>query len=412
MKILLLHDYGTATGGAELQVLSLRQNLLERGHEVRLFSSRAVQVEDYPLLADHTCFGATSKIRVLAQTVNVSAYYALRQVLVEFQPDVAHIRMFLTQLSPLILPLLQDIPCVYQTSVYNAICPVGTNVLPEGQPCKSAPGHVCLTSGCLPIKTWMALMVQQKLWQRWRPAVDKVVALSHAMKAELEEGGLYPVEVIHNGVPERSPRPALSDPPTVVYAGRLVPEKGIDVLLRAFAIAQAQIPHAQLWLAGQGSAEGELRQLTQDLSISEQVTWLGHRSRSELEALFDQAWVQVVPSLWAEPFGNVTTEAMMRGTAVIASAVGAQPEIVTADQTGFLVPPGDVKGLGSGLAKLLQNRDLAEAMGQAGRDRALTHFSEDQRTEQFLALYRRLQAHYAKPQTLTAYSDAAQPEEC
>lgn len=412
MKILLLHDYGTATGGAELQMLSLRQGLMERGHEVRLFASRVSPVEGYPQLADDTCFGTTSKAQVLTQTANPSAYWQLRRVLREFRPDVVHIRMFLWQLSPLILPLLNPFPCVYQTAVYKAICPAGTNLLPDGRRCEFSPGRVCLSSGCLTPQSWAMLMVQYQLWQRWRSAIDQIVALSYAMKGELEQAGLCPVEVIHNGVPVRSPRPALSDPPTVVYAGRLVPEKGIDVLLRAFAIAQAQVPNAQLWLAGQGGAEGDLRQLAQALSISEQVTWLGHRSRSELEALFDQAWVQVVPSLWAEPFGNVTTEAMMRGTAVIASAMGAQPEIVKAGQTGFLVPPGDVNSLAGELVKLLQNRDLAESMGQAGRDRALTHFSEEQRTEQFLALYRRLQAHYAKPQTLTAPPDAPQPEEC
>jgi glycosyltransferase involved in cell wall biosynthesis len=410
MKILLLHDYGTATGGAELQMLSLRQGLMERGHEVRLFASRVAPVEGYPPLADYMCFGTTSKLQVLTQTANPSAYWHLRRALREFQPDVVHIRMFLWQLSPLILPLLKTTPCVYQTAVYKAICPAGTNLLPDGRRCEFSPGRVCLSSGCLTPQSWAMLMVQHQLWQRWRSAIDQVVALSYAMKGELEQAGLRPVEVIHNGVAVRSPRPALSDPPTVVYAGRLVPEKGIDVLLRAFAIAQAQVPHARLLLAGQGGAEGELRQLAQNLSISEQTTWLGHRARSDLEALFDQAWVQVVPSLWAEPFGNVTTEAMMRGTAVIASAVGAQPEIVQADQTGFLVPPGDVDRLAGELVKLLQNRALAEAMGQAGRDRALTHFSEAHRTEQFLALYRRLQAHYAKPQTLTAH--LPRPEEC
>jgi len=397
MKILLLHDYGTATGGAELQMLSLRQGLMERGHEVRLFSSRVIPVEGYPQLADYTCFGTTSKVQVLTQTVNPSAYWQLRRVLREFQPDVVHIRMFLWQLSPLILPLLKTIPCVYQAAVYKAICPAGTNLLPDGSRCSFSPGRVCLSSGCLTPQSWGMLMVQHQLWQRWRSAIDQVVALSHGMREELEQAGLSPVEVIHNGVPGRSPRPLLSDPPTVVYAGRLVPEKGVDVLLRAFAIAQAQIPQARLLIAGQGNAETELRGLAGELAIADQVTWLGHRSRSEMEALFDQAWVQVVPSLWAEPFGNVTTEAMMRGTAVIASAVGAQPEIVKADRTGFLVPPGDIEALATELTQLLQSRELAEAMGQAGRDRALAHFSENRRTERFLALYQRLQKQYITP---------------
>ena len=399
MKILLLHDYGTATGGAELQMLALRQGLIDRGHQVRLFASNAKPVEGYPQLADDVCFGTNSNLQVLTQTANLSAYWQLRQVLYSFRPDVVHIRMFLWQLSPLILPLLKGIPCIYQTAVYKAICPAGTNLLPDGSRCRSLPGRVCLSSGCLTPKTWLVLMVQWQLWQRWRFAIDRVVALSHAMKAELEQAGLSSVEVIHNGVPVREQRPPLSGPPTVAYAGRLVPEKGIQVLMRAFAIATARIPQARLLIAGQGKSEPDLRDLAIQLGVADNITWLGHLSRPELEQQFEQAWVQVVPSLWSEPFGNVTTEAMMRGTAVIVSAVGAQPEIIEPNVTGFLVPPGDVAAMAANLTPLLLNRNLAESMGQSGRTRALTYFSENARTEKFIALYQQVQATYT-PSTM------------
>ena len=394
MKILLLHDYGTASGGAELQMLSLRQGLSDRGHQVRLFASTALPVADHAQLADHTCFGTTSRLQTLTQAVNPSAFWQMRRVLREFQPDVVHIRMFLWQLSPLILPLLRSVPCIYQTAVYKAICPTGTKVLPDGSPCQVAPGRACLAAGCLTPQSWAALMVQYQLWQRWRGAIDQVVALSQGMKTQLEQAGLSPVEVIYNGVPMRAPRPALQDPPTVAYAGRLVPEKGVDVLLKAFAIARAQIPNAQLLIAGQGPEGEALKHLTQQLGLGDSVTWLGHVTPAQMEARFDRTWVQAVPSQWEEPFGNVTTEAMMRGTAVVASAVGAQPEILGGDSTGFLVPPGDVAAWGDRLTRLLQDRPLAETMGMSGRDRALTHFSEASCTDRFLALYQKLQNSY------------------
>ena len=395
MKVLLLHDYGTATGGAELQMLSLRQGLLDRGHQVRLFASSAIPIEGYSQLADDTCFGTNSIFQVLTQTVNPSAYWQLHKVLRELRPDVVHIRMFLWQLSPLILPLLKEIPCIYQTAIYKAICPVGTNLLPDGRSCRFSPGRVCLSTGCLTPQTWVLLMLQWQLWRRWRSAIDRIVALSCAMKSELELAGLEAVEVIHNGVPIRAPRSSLTHSPTVVYAGRLVPEKGLHILIKAFAIANAQAPNARLLIAGQGKAESELRELSAKLGISRSITWLGHLSRIELEDQFDQAWVQVVPSLWAEPFGNVTTEAMARGTAVIASAVGAQPEIINHNKTGFLVPPGNVDALAASLTKLMLNQELAEAMGHAGRTRALECFSEDRRTEKFIALYQRVREEHS-----------------
>jgi glycosyltransferase involved in cell wall biosynthesis len=394
MKILLVNDYGTPTGGAELQMLSLRQGLRDRGHEVRLFSSRALLVENSPLLADYSCFGTTSRLQVLSQCVNPSAYLSLSQALHRFQPDVVHVRMFMWQLSPLILPLLKNVPCLYQTAVYKAICPLGTKVLPNGDPCSESVGKACLHHGCLTPQSWMALMVQRQLWQQWRDAFDLVVALSYGMKAKLEAEGIRPIEVVHNGVPERPMRPALSDPPTIGFAGRLVPEKGVHVLLQALAAVVAQVPQVRLLIAGQGSEEASLRRLAEQLGVAANIDWLGHIPREEMEQQFDRAWVQVVPSMWEEPFGNVSTEAMMRGTALIASKVGAQPEIILDGKTGFLVPPGDVDALANALCQVLLNPALAEEMGQAGRQRALMHFSEARRTDRFIEIYQQIQTSY------------------
>ncbi|PSF39088.1 glycosyltransferase family 1 protein [Aphanothece hegewaldii CCALA 016] len=394
MKILLLNDFGTATGGAELQILSLRQGLRERGHEVRLLSSSISPIANTEVLSDYCCFGTNTKLQVLSQTVNPSAYLYLRQILHDFKPDVVHVRIFMGQLSPLILPLLKDVPCLYQTAMYRAICPTGKKILPDGSPCQDKPGLACLRQGCLTPPSWFILMIQRQLWQKWRKAFDLVVALSYGMKNKLEAEGIKPVQVVYNGVPERPKRPPLSDPPLVAFAGRLSLEKGVKVLLEAFAQVVAKLPQARLLIAGQGNEKTELVNLAEKLGISQHIIWLGHLSRTELENHFDSAWVQVVPSLWDEPFGNVTTEAMMRGTAVIASAVGAQPEIVKEGVTGFLVPPNDVERLANALVELLFNPQKAEKMGQAGRERALTHFSENRRTEHFLELYQQIYQQY------------------
>ena len=395
MKILLIHDIGTATGGAELQMLSLRRGLRDLGHDARLFSSLATPVPNSELLADYSCFGTNSLLQVLSQTINPSAYIKLRQILREFRPDVVHVRMFMWQMSPAILTLLEDIPCIYQTAVYKAICPAGTKVLPDGSDCNSSPGTVCLSSGCLTPQSWAVLMIQQKLWSYWRAAFDVVVALSLGMKTKLESAGIEPVEVVYNGVPITEERSPLAVNPTVVYAGRLVPEKGVDVLLRAFAKTLVKVPQARLLIAGDGAEKASLQSLSQDLSISDAVTWLGYLPQEVMEQHFAGAWVQVVPSQWAEPFGNVTTEAMMRETAVIASAVGAQPEIVANNKTGFLVlSPKEVDAWATNLTLLLSDRQLATQMGNAGRDRALSQFSENVRNQRFVEIYNRLQEQY------------------
>ena len=395
MKILMIHDTGTATGGAEFQMLSLRQGLRDLGHDVRLFSSRATPVEGSEILAEYSCFGSNSLFQVISQTANLSAYLKLREILSEFQPDVVHVRMFLWQMSPLILPLLKDYPCIYQTAVYKAICPSGTKMLPDGSTCQDRAGMACLSNKCLTPQTWAALMLQRQLWLSWRDTFDVVVSLSAGMKTQLEAAGIEPVEVIYNGIPVRSQSTSLTAAPTVVYAGRLVAEKGIDILLRAFAIVRSQVADARLLIAGDGKEKKSLQALCRQLNLDDAVEWLGYLPQAEMERRFEGAWIQAVPSQWAEPFGNVTTEAMMRGTAVVASAVGAQPEIVT-EATGFLISDySSIDSWADKLALLLANRQLASTMGQAGRDRALAEFSESQRNLKFLELYHRLQHRYS-----------------
>ena len=268
-------------------------------------------------------------------------------------------------------------------------------MLPDGSTCQVQPGMACLSNKCLTNQTWILLMLQRKLWLTWRDAIDVVVALSSAMKIQLEAGGIQPVEVIYNGVAIKSKSRSLCLIPTVVYAGRLVAEKGIDILLRAFASVRMQIPQAHLLIAGSGKEEKNLQALSRQLNIDSAVEWLGYLPQVEMEQRFEGAWVQAVPSQWAEPFGNVTTEAMMRGTAVIASAVGAQSEIVVDGATGFLI--GDYSNVNrwvSSLISLLSNRELAQDMGKAGRDRALAEFSEQQRNLKFVELYQRLRHIY------------------
>jgi hypothetical protein len=166
LRVLLVNDYGTPGGGAELQVLALRERLRERGVDARLFASSA----DEGLGengADHRCLGTTSALRTPLQVANPSASIRLRRVLREFRPDVVHVRLFLTQLSPLILPLLARVPSIYHASWYRAVCPVGTKMLPDGSPCAVRAGLACHGNGCLPWRNWAPLMGQRFLVRRW-----------------------------------------------------------------------------------------------------------------------------------------------------------------------------------------------------------------------------------------------------
>jgi len=389
LKILMVNDYGTPSGGEEILTLALRDALRRRGHDVRLLTSGARPLP-LPVEADYLCFGTTSRMRGVVQSLNRSAARTLRRILAEFDPDVVHVKSFLTQLSPLVLPELRGRPSLLHVETVRTICPSGSKLLPSGETCAARYGWVC--RGCVPAQDWPLLMLQMALWRRWRAAIDRIVANSRWTRRRLEDDGVPVDEVVWNGVPAAPPRPALAPVPTLAFAGRLVPEKGLDVLLQAFRRVRERLPEARLVIAGDGPERDALALRVAALGLGDHVERLGHRPRAELDARLGSAWVQAVPSIWEEPFGLVASEAMMRGVAVVASDAGGLAEIVEDGRTGRLVRRGDPAALAEALLGILSDRELAERMGRAGRERALAHFDEERYVERFVAIYEDLLA--------------------
>jgi glycosyltransferase involved in cell wall biosynthesis len=237
---------------------------------------------------------------------------------------------------------------------------------------------------------WLPLMLQKRLLHRWRGAIDLFVANSHVIKHALDQNGFGPAEVLWNGTPEREPRGPLEDPPSVAFVGRLVPEKGVDVAIRAFSAVIAQVPGAKLVIVGDGPERATAERLVASLHLTSHVEMCGQLSRVDAELAVRRCWMQIAPSQWIEPFGNVAIEAQMRGTAIVASRCGGFCESVVDGHTGLLVPPHDEHAWAHAMISLLRDRDRAEAMGRAGRARALVLFSQSAMVDQLIGIYQRV----------------------
>jgi glycosyltransferase involved in cell wall biosynthesis len=389
MRVLLVNDYATPTAGAEVMALLLRDELRRRGHDVRVFASRA-QLVPGDSFADYTCYGTVSRWQTVSSTWNFSAWWTLRRVLRTFRPEVVHVKMFLWQLSPAILPLLRHTPTLYNVVTYKPVCPLGSKMLRDGSRCRFRAGWACHRHGCLTWQSWILLMTQRRLFRSWRDVFDAFVANSNATGERLAEEDIGPVEISVNGTVPRLPRPPLNEPPVLAYAGRLSPEKGVDALLEAFARMKDSAPDTRLWIAGDGPQGSHLRQQAAALRVAERVDFLGPLDRTTLEKRFERAWAQIVPSRWDEPFGMVAIEAMMRGTAVVASNSGGLRDIVRDQETGLLVPPGDVGALSKALLTLASNQSLCERMGAAGRRVALSEYTTSGYVDRIEQIYGRL----------------------
>jgi glycosyltransferase involved in cell wall biosynthesis len=185
----------------------------------------------------------------------------------------------------------------------------------------------------------------------------------------------------------------------VGFAGRLLKKKGVDVLLEAWATLAVRFPASRLIVAGDGPERPALERLARDLGVARSVDFTGHLDSAALERVLAPAWIQAVPSVWEEPFGLVAAEAMMRGTAVVATSGSGLEEQVIDGVTGHLVAAGDVPALARALERILLDRGLAESMGRAGREKALLELSEDRYIDRLLGLYQELIASPAPAAT-------------
>ena len=198
---------------------------------------------------------------------------------------------------------------------------------------------------------------------------EAVVCPSTALAGEATRLGARQIEVVASGVELPAETGEEADPPEVLYAGRLSPEKGVLELVEA---AQEM----NLVVAGDGPLRGRVPMAR------------GFVPPAELAELYGRAAVVACPS-HREGFGVACLEAMAHGRPVVAGAVGGLLDLVVNGETGILVAPGNVPALRAALERLLADPELRRRMGEAGRRRAADHFSWGAVTRKTLDVYAR-----------------------
>ena len=165
----------------------------------------------------------------------------------------------------------------------------------------------------------------------------------------------------------------------ILYVGILIPRKGVHFLLQSFARIADEIKDAKLVLIGKTDDDNyaeSLRKMSRHLGLDQRVTFMGPKTQSELAQFMARAEVLVLPSL-SEALGRVVLEAMACGTPVIGSAVGGIPDMIQEGETGFLIPPGDVRALAGRLKWILQHPQKAKQIGESARKFAAEFFSTE-----------------------------------
>lgn len=176
--------------------------------------------------------------------------------------------------------------------------------------------------------------------------------------------------VIENGVDIGFYSPAAAvdrfPEPTALYLGRLKRYKRVDLIVRAVARLQEQGFRARLIVAGQGDAAAELRALRDQLGLQQSMELPGFVSEEDKRTLFRRTWVHVLTSP-KEGWGISNLEAAACGTATVASDSPGLRDSVVHDETGYLVPHGDVPALAERLRLVLSSPDLRDTLGRGAR---------------------------------------------
>ncbi len=386
MRILVVHNRYTQAGGEDTVVDGEVAALRARGHEVELVDVRNTDPGDDA--------GAAERMRIARRAVwSPDAAEAITHAARSFQPDVAHVHNHAYELSASIFPALAelDIPVVQTLHNYRMTCSA-TYLLRDGKPCELCVGakaswhgirHRCF-KGSRSGSTMLAGM--QLAWRRGAiPNVDRFIVLTDFARSIYERAGIPAEQLVVRPNTVRDvgfEGAARSIDAPLLFVGRLEQSKGVDVLLEA-------IGEHPLVVAGDGPLRATL-----EASAPANVSFVGQRSRDEIDELMRSARALVVPSTWYEGFPMVVLEAFAAGTPVIASDLGALAEVVPGP-VGWRVPPADPVALRATLDQVIADPTDAERRGAAARKRYEQRYTQDIVMAQLEQIYAGVIARHA-----------------
>ena len=417
MRILVLSDnFPPANpGGAGAVAAAVARRLVEWGHEINVVTygvaDRFGSVSRQDGLTVHRLRSPwPRRLRLYLSLLHPWLVAQVTQLVRKLRPDVVHAHNLHEHLSlaALAATRVTGARLILTAHDYRLFCL--TKFLCAGD--TSAGGERQRSAGSLAAQPFtcrycgprMRFFPVRNRLIRW--LVDRHVAalvcISEAQRAALAANGFRhaPLTTIHNGVDpatcwsapgERAAwrrRFGLDERPLILFGGRISGTKGGDQLVRALAVVRRRVD-AQLAVLGDNTNYLRfLERLAYKEGVGGQVHGLGWLAGDDLRQAFGAADAIATPSVYPDPFNLMNIEAMAHARPVVATCYGGAPEIVVHGETGYIADPWDEAAFGDRLATVLTDRELAQAMGAAGRQRVLDRFTLDRQVHAYLATYR------------------------
>lgn len=380
MRLLLVHNsYGSQAPSGENQVFERESAMLRNaGHDV----------QEVVLSNDGLYDG--SLVRLIGTAARIpwspGGRDIVRRAIGEFRPDVVHVHNTFPQFSPSVFystPADGSGPAFVLTAHnYRMFCAAG-NCMRNGALCtkcidqgSSIPAvlHGCYRGSRLKTLPVAAMIGLHNGLKTYAKRVHGIIAQTEFQRNILVNAGLPSHTVFvkpHCVIPAAAPLPWEDREDRAVFIGRLSPQKGLDVILRAWELMGASAP--KLAVIGGGADRGHYEQLCRDKGLDSKVEFLGFVSEEEKWEHLRRSKLLVMPTQWYETFGLVFAEAFAVGVPTVASDLGCVPWVVEREVSGVLVPPADAGRWAGAVRDLFGNQATLQRMA----DQAFARYSTD-----------------------------------
>ena len=381
MNVLLIHNFYQQPGGEDRVFQQEGALLEERGNDVTRFSIHNNQIANL------------NKLRLAGATLwNGSVAAQIRTIIKRVQPAVIHCHNIFPLISPAVYYVAQSlrVPVVQTLHNYRLLCPAAV-FYRDGHPCEDCMGtvtlwpsvvHGCYQGSRTATAVAATMLGLHRFVSTWNSKVDVYIALTEFARRKFIEGGLPDDKIVV--------KPNFLYPPVVcgegqggyaLFVGRLVPEKGIKVLLDAWRHVGSRLP---LKIVGAGPLASTVLTYTQTTAG---VEWLGSQNADQVSALMKNAQILVLPSTWYEGFPMIVAEAYAVGLPIIASSLGSLSSLVVHGHTGRQFQPGNDADLRAQVEWVLAHPEELFRMRRNAREEFNLKYTADRNYELLMGIY-------------------------
>lgn len=388
-------------------MFELSQLLEKHGHEVIPFgmahkenflskySDYFVSHIDFPsLLKERPSF--LTIVRAVERVIySRESKQKIEELIRETKSDIAHIHGIGHEISPSILDTIKSfgIPIVLTLHDYGLLCP-NTNFISQGEVCERCKGgryYNVVLRRCKrgSLKASLLACVSQyvhKLTNIYGRNVDVYISPGKFLQKKMIEHGVKnKIVVIPNFINLNDCRPDMENSGYCIFAGRLIPIKGVMTLIEAAKLNR----QARILIAGDGELADEIRKEVVEHHL-DNVTILGFVKPKKLMELMSLANFTVFPSEWYENYPMSIIESFACGKPVIASDIGAIPDLIVNGLNGLLFEPGNPKQLASQIQYLFDHPEKAIEMGKHGYENVVTNNAPEFHYQQIMQVYQEM----------------------